>query len=110
MDVPVHADDTDGIVANRAYCPRGVGAVAVLILRIRVVVAKVVPVIVIDKPIVIIIDTIVWYLACVRPRVGGKIFVRVIKPRIDIRDNDVRTASRQVPRGRGLYLDHAVKV
>ena len=73
------------------------GAVAILIHRLAVGTVEIIAVNVVSKAVVVIVDTVAWYLGCIGPHVGGKVGMVVINPRIDYGNDQARVARLSVP-------------
>src|SRR5439155_21768692 len=97
LDVPVDAGDPDAVVSHGTDRAGYVGAMLVVIHRVRVVIGEVEPVTVIDKAVAVVIDTVA--VAVRRAEyIRGEVLVVVVDPRVDHADDDAAAASGDVPR------------
>ena len=77
---PAHAGHSGGVIAARRDGARDVGAVAVAVLRLRVLVDEVPAVHVVDAPVAVVVEAVglapAARLARVRPQVGAEVWMR----------------------------------
>src|SRR5262249_38854679 len=100
--VPVDPGDADPVVADGPDRPGDVGAVAVVVHRVRVIVGEVVPVDVVAVAVAVVVDAIARDLARVGPDVRGQVRVVVVDAGVNHGDDGVAGAGAGVPGLRGV--------
>ena len=98
---PAHAGHSAGVVAACRDGARDVGAVAVAVLGLRVLVDEVPAVHVVDAPVAVVVEPVglapATRLAGVRPQVGAEVGMGGVDPGVDHRDGHLRRAGGDVP-------------
>ena len=94
---PVHARDTDAVVARGADRAGDVRAVPLVVEGVAVAVREIPAVHVVDEAVAIIVDAVARHLARVAPHVRGEVGMAVIDARVDHRDDDRAGPGRDIP-------------
>ncbi len=113
LDSPVDPGDAFAIVAHRADDPCGSSIVAIIVHRVRVMVARVDPINIVHVAIVVVVNAVGGFvvpvlvqagLPRVPPHIGGQVLVGVVHARAQDRHDNVGAAGGDGPGGGGADL------